>query len=116
MGHYPWTALPGQVGNSAFAGHRAGHGSPFLDFDRLKAGDAVELAQGRMVWVYRLVSNPRVIPISADWVLDPCPGRALTLTTCWPRYGSSMRMFVRGELVRVTVGSRTVYRESGPGA
>ena len=36
------------------------------------------------------------------WVLDPLPGRQLTLTTCWPKYGSAKRMFVRGTLVDVT--------------
>lgn len=98
-GHYAGTALPGQRGNAAFAAHRAGHGDPFIDFERLQPGDRVILRQGAVEWQYVLDSQPRIIPVTADWVLDPTPGRTLTLTTCWPRYGSSKRMFVRGHLV-----------------
>lgn len=97
-GHYAGTPLPGARGNVAFAAHRAGHGDPFLDFDRLGPGDHVLLRQGRAWWDYRLTTSPEIIPVSATWVLDPLPGRRLTLTTCWPRYGSSKRMFVRGVL------------------
>ncbi|WP_182524055.1 sortase [Nocardioides dongkuii] len=98
-GHYEQTPLPGQRGNSAFAAHRAGHGDPFIDFDLLQAGDRVVLEQGDARWVYELDADPRIIPATADWVLAPTPGRVLTLTTCWPRYGSSKRMYVRGHLV-----------------
>src|SRR4051794_648449 len=40
-GHYTGTALPGQVGNFAVAGHRVGNGEPFLNLDHLRAGDAI---------------------------------------------------------------------------
>jgi sortase A len=104
-GHYAGTPLPGARGNVAIAGHRAGHGDPFIDFDRLEPGDTLRLGQGRAWWVYRLVTRPRIVPPSASWVLDPLPGRRLTLTTCWPRYGSSQRMFVRAVLARYGVGA-----------
>ena len=98
-GHYPRTALPGAQGNAAFAAHRAGHGDPFIDFDELRPGDRVVLSQRGARWVYRLDTRPRIIPTSASWVLDPLRGHRLTLTTCWPRYGSAKRMYVRGHLV-----------------
>lgn len=107
-GHYTGTPLPGARGNSAFAGHRAGHGDPFLDFDTLRRGDEVVITQGSVRWTYRLTRDPEVVPVDATWVLDPTPGRQLTLTTCWPRYGSSKRMWVRGTLERV--------ERSAPGA
>jgi sortase A len=62
----------------------------------------VLLRQQGVRWDYRLTTSPRIIPASAAWVLDPLRGRHLTLTTCWPRYGSSKRMFVRA----VLAGSR----------
>lgn len=102
-GHYEGTALPGEKGNAAFAGHRAGHGDPFIDFDLLRPGDRVYLSQGRTTWTYRLTTAPQIIEVTDVWVLDPLPGRQLTLTTCWPKYGSAKRMFVRGTLVDVTV-------------
>lgn len=98
-GHYAGTPLPGARGNVAVAGHRAGHGDPFLDFDRLRVGDLVHLEQAGRTWTYRLSGEPVVVPETADWVLEPLPGRQLTLTTCWPKWGSAKRMFVRGELV-----------------
>lgn len=97
-GHYSGTPLPGARGNAAIAGHRAGHGDPFLEFDLLRPGDAVELTQGDVTWRYAITTSPRIVPATASWVLDPLPGRQLTLTTCWPRYGSSKRMFVRATL------------------
>ena len=100
-GHYRGTPLPGARGNVAVAGHRAGHGSPFLEFDTLRPGDDVVLTQRGVRWTYRLTMAPRIIPVDATWVLDPTPDHELTLTTCWPRYGSSRRMYVRGDLTRV---------------
>ena len=97
-GHYPQTPLPGQRGNVAFAAHRAGHGDPFIDFDRLRQGDVVELRQGRTSWRYVIDTGPKIVPTSASWVLNPLPGRELTLTTCWPKYGSAKRMYVRAHL------------------
>ncbi len=100
-GHYRTTPLPGAVGNASMAAHRAGHGDPFIDFDTLRPGDDVVLEQQGVRWTYRLVTSPRIIPVDATWVLRPSRTRELTLTTCYPRYGSSKRMFVRAELASV---------------
>jgi sortase A len=100
-GHYAGTPLPGARGNVAFAGHRAGHGDPFIDFDRLRPGDVVTFEQAGTRWVYTLDTSPVIVGTGATWVLDPLPGRHLTLTTCWPRYGSAQRMYVRGHLTSV---------------
>ncbi len=40
-GHFPGTAMPGQVGNFAVAGHRATNGEPFAHLDTLEPGDKV---------------------------------------------------------------------------
>jgi sortase A len=100
-GHYPGTPMPGEEGNAAIAAHRAGHGDPFIDFDLLRDGDRVEVTQGDTTWVYRIVEEPRVVAADAHHVLDPLPGRKLTLTTCWPRYGSSKRLVAVAELADV---------------
>lgn len=99
-GHYEGTALPGERGNTAFAAHRAGHGNPFIEFDALRAGDHVLLTQGETTWDYVIDHEPRIIPVAASWVLAPTAERSLTLTTCWPRYGSTKRMYVRAHLAR----------------
>ena len=40
-GHYPQTPMPGQLGNSAIAGHRTTYGGPFLEIDELEPGDEI---------------------------------------------------------------------------
>src|SRR5947209_653364 len=56
--HYKDTALPGQVGNFAVAGHRVGKGEPFLNIDKLRSGDAV-IVETRTFWyVYRVLGSP----------------------------------------------------------
>lgn len=98
-GHYPGTALPGDEGNASFAAHRASHGDPFIDFDTLKIGDKVILAQNGAEWTYEITQAPVIIPSDANWVTDVfAPGKWLTLTTCWPKYGSSKRMYIRAKL------------------
>jgi sortase A len=111
--HYVGTALPGQVGNFAVAGHRATHGQPFANLDQLRIGDKVIVETQDAVYTYVVDNDPNktiVLP-TAVWVLDPVPGhpgltptRALiTLTTCNPRWNSSHRMIVFGHLVSTRV-------------
>ena len=106
-GHYPGTPMPGEIGNSAIAAHRAGHGDPFIDFDDLRLGDSVEITQGDTTWVYRVLREPWIMAADAHHVLDPLPGRKLTLTTCWPKYGSSKRLIAVAELDQVVVDGRS---------
>jgi sortase A len=42
-GHYPGTALPGEVGNVVLSGHRTTYGAPFERFGELEPGMAVVL-------------------------------------------------------------------------
>lgn len=106
-GHYPGTPMPGEEGNVAIAAHRAGHGDPFIDFDDLQDGDPVEITQGDTTWVYRIVEEPWIVAADAHHVLDPLPGRKLTLTTCWPKYGSAKRLIAVAELDDVVVDGRS---------
>jgi len=56
--HYKDTALPGQIGNFAVAGHRVGKGEPFLNIDELRSGDAVIVETKSAWWVYRVLGTP----------------------------------------------------------
>lgn len=102
-GHFVDTALPGAEGNSAYAAHRSGHGDPFLDFEELRPGDRIIVAQNGGEWTYEVLFEPRIIEPSEDWVVHqelPWGAPRLTLTTCWPKYGSEKRMYVRAKLVQ----------------
>lgn len=54
-GHYPNSQLPGQPGDFAVAGHRVGKGEPFLNLDKLKAGDAVVVETQTTWFVYCVI-------------------------------------------------------------
>ena len=56
--HYADTQSPGQVGNFAVAGHRAGHGQPFANIDRLRSGDALIVETMSWWYVYRVLGQP----------------------------------------------------------
>lgn len=105
-GHFPETALPGEVGNYAVAGHRATHGEPFANLDRMVEGDKVyvESADG---WFTYQVTWSRIIAPTHTEILAPVAGRPgekatakmMTLVTCNPRWGSSERLVVGAQLV-----------------
>lgn len=104
-GHYPGTALPGQLGNFVVSGHRTTHGAPFFNADALRAGDAIVLETRDSWFVYRVTGETVVDPTDVGVIL-PVPGRPgaqptqklLTFTTCNPRYSASQRLIVHGEL------------------
>ncbi len=98
-GHYPQTALPGQVGNAAIAGHRTTYGAPFYSLNELRVGDSISLTDtaGR-TFVYRVSEPPRVVSPSDVSVLDPTPFAQLTLTTCNPRFSATSRLVVFARL------------------
>ncbi|MFL6110252.1 MAG: class E sortase [Catenulispora sp.] len=99
-GHYPGTALPGQVGNFAVAGHRKTHGEPFRHLDELRVGDPVYVETARAWYTYRIDADPVIVQPTDVGVVDPVPGQSLiTLTTCNPWWSSTQRLIVSGHLV-----------------
>lgn len=108
LGRYPQGALPGQTGNFAVAGHRAGHGNPLTDIDAIRAGDVMVVETRQGYAVYRADRHIIVPPTGVD-VLAPVPQRPgavptaayLTLTSCDPRFASTNRYVVVGRLERV---------------
>ena len=121
-GHYEGTALPGEQGNLAIAGHRVGKGSPFLELDLLAPGDPIVVETADRWFVYRVLGDPatgdfgadpsgipgqRIVRPEAVEVISPTPGAAetaapsgayLTLTTCHPRYSARQRLIVHARL------------------
>jgi sortase (surface protein transpeptidase) len=54
-GHYPGTALPGEPGNMAIAGHRVGQGAPFNDLGLVQSCDAIVIETKTDWFVYRML-------------------------------------------------------------
>jgi len=115
-GHYAGTALPGQVGNFAVAGHRTTYLHPFYDINELRPGDAVVVETQQSWFTYRVEDIPHTkakyqevvsptdvsvaypVPDQPDAALAPTQ-RVFTLTSCNPRYSAAQRIVVHGVLI-----------------
>ena len=110
LGHYTETQLPGQEGNFAIAGHRAGNGGPMLKIDKLKKGDLAFL-QTKTSWFTYKYLGQKIIKPSNVGVIYPVPvglagaavgGKYMTFTTCTPVHVNTSRIAAWFELVEET--------------
>lgn len=103
-GHYPQTALPGELGNVAIAGHRNTYGRVFEDIARLEAGDPIVVETADVFYVYEVTETLIVQPEDVE-VIAPTPGQPgvepteqmLTLTACHPMFSARERIIVHAE-------------------
>ncbi|GAA0466813.1 hypothetical protein Ade02nite_93390 [Paractinoplanes deccanensis] len=104
-GHYPETAMPGQIGNFSVAGHRIK--KIFWRLDELRPGDVIGVETRDSWYVYRVYDLDIVKPNQVE-VVAAVPGKPsvkptkalLTLTTCNPKYNRYQRLIVHAELAR----------------
>lgn len=111
VGWYPTSALPGQVGNFALAGHRITRGEPFRRLLELGVGDQVIIETQTAIYYYELTSPASELTVqdTESWVLDPVPGHPdtepvealITLTTCEDFFRSPDRSVAFGKLTKV---------------
>lgn len=96
-GHWPGSAMPGEVGNVVVAAHRTSHGGPFRHIDQLVAGDTVEFTttDGQSIYV---VTGTQVVEPDAIWIVDPTDTPTATLFACHPPGSVSQRIVVNLEL------------------
>jgi sortase A len=92
VGHIDDTALPGDEGNFAVAGHRDGF---FRGLKDILPGDTIEIETLTGRDTYRVERTWIVEPTDVS-VLDPTPAPSLTLVTCYPFYfvGSAPQRFI----------------------
>jgi sortase A len=112
-GHYPGTALPGQAGNSAIAGHRTTYGAPFYDLNQLAPGDPITIQTTQGTFNYQVASSHVVLPSNVT-VLDASTAPELTLTTCNPRYSAAQRLVVVAMLTSTTLTPTSVATTTPP--
>jgi Ca-activated chloride channel family protein len=91
-GHVPGTALPGEQGNVAIAGHRNTH---FLPLKEVQAGDKISLTTPRGNMDYAVQYVEIVSPDDVD-PINPTSDSELTLITCYPFFyvGSAPERFI----------------------
>ncbi len=92
VGHFPGTALPGQRGNVAIAGHRD---TFFRALRKIRKDDEITLTTLNGSYRYR-VDSTRVVEPEATEVLDGADNAILTLVTCYPFdfVGSAPKRFI----------------------
>lgn len=101
--HWPGTALPGEVGNAVFAGHRVTKTHPFRHIDQLEPGDEVFFtvnpgafgAPGDPVRTRYVVTGEEVVKPTALNIVDPTPTATATLFACHPPGSARFRYVVR---------------------
>jgi sortase A len=96
--HWPGSALPGQIGNAVFSGHRVTHDHPFRRIDELTAGDLVHFEIGGVRSAYRVIGDEIVTP-NDMWIANPSPTPTATLFACHPPGSKRYRYVVHLVLV-----------------
>jgi sortase A len=92
VGHIPGTALPGQAGNVAVAGHRD---TFFRCLKDIRTGDAIQFSTLRGDFKYVVESLTIVEPDNVG-VLAPSSVNVLTMVTCYPFFyiGAAPKRFI----------------------
>jgi sortase A len=105
-GHFPESVLPGQLGNTAIAGHRTTHGAPFYDVDHLGPGEQIIVTYPKIGdldgprFVYLVTGTEIVSPDDYAKVVpttDPTTS-TLILASCHPIRSAAKRIIIRAEL------------------
>ncbi len=102
VGHIPKTALPGESGNIALAGHRDGLFRPLRN---AQPGDTITLRTRDREFHYE-VEWTAVVPPTAVRVIQPTSEPSLTLVTCFPFYyvgAAPQRFIVRARKISVSL-------------
>ena len=97
LGRFPESAMPGQVGNFAVAGHRVSdYTDAFINLYKVKVGDEVIVTTKDGRYTYE-VDNSFIVDPDQVEVLEEADYEKMTLVTC--TIGSKRRVIVTGKLI-----------------
>ncbi|WP_195986882.1 class D sortase [Clostridium sp. D53t1_180928_C8] len=97
LGRFPESAMPGQVGNFAVAGHRVSDFTDaFINLYKVKSGDEVIVTTKDGRYTYE-VDNSFIVEPDQVEVLEAADYEKMTLVTC--TIGSKRRVIVTGKLI-----------------
>ncbi len=92
-GHWPGSALPGEIGNVVVAGHRTSHGAEFRYLDQLAPGDEVIFTTDTGAHTY-LVTGTQIVTPNDLWITNPTDTPTATLFACHPLGSTAKRIVV----------------------
>lgn len=109
IGHYPDSAMPGEPGNFAIAGHRLAYGAPMQRIHELKLGDEIIVETSAGWYTYEFRSGEYLSPSTIDAVA-PVPHHPeekpeesiITLQSCNPYWSTAERIMAYGTLKSFT--------------
>lgn len=97
LGHFENSAMPGEKGNFAVAGHRVSdYSEAFVNLYKTEIGDQIIVKANKKEYVYEITDNFIVSPEDVS-VLDDTEEATITLVTC--TVGAKERVIVKGKLV-----------------
>ena len=101
-GHFPKTPMPGEIGNSAIAGHRTSYDAPFGNLNTVSLDDIIYVTTPKGKFAYTVKEVSVVAPDKTSVLANTPKVATLTLVTCHPRFSTSQRLIVRAELSSTT--------------
>lgn len=97
LGHFENSAMPGEKGNFAVAGHRVSdYSEAFVNLYKTEIGDQIIVKANKKEYIYEITDNFIVSPEDVS-VLDDTEEATITLVTC--TVGAKERVIVKGKLV-----------------
>ena len=110
LGHFEGSAMPGEKGNFAVAGHRVSdYSEAFVNLYKTEIGDKILVKANKKEYVYEITENFIVAPDKVD-VLDNTDDATITLVTC--TVGAKERVIVKGKLVEENVNSVVLVKQT----
>ena len=98
-GHWPGSAMPGELGNMVVAGHRTTYSKPFARIDELVAGDRVNFFMPNgAIFVYE-VRGVIIVPAANIGIASYSDVHTATLFACHPRGSATQRIVAKLRLL-----------------
>jgi sortase A len=97
VGHTPWSANPGEAGNSVLSAHNDVFGEIFRRLPELELGDEILVHTGRQIYRY-IVNATRVVEPTQVDVMEPTDHPVLTLISSYPYLVDDRRIVVIADL------------------
>ena len=96
-GHWPGTAMPGEVGNVVVGGHRTSKHRVFRHIDDLVAGDQIIFQDANGEHIY-IVNRVEIVNPTDVWIINPTETPTATLFACHPPGSTRQRIVVFADL------------------
>lgn len=97
VGHTPWSANPGQVGNCVLSAHNDIFGEIFRRLPEMELGDEIFVHTSTQVYRYVVKATRIIEPTRVD-VMYPTSRPVVTLISCYPYLVDNKRVVVIAEL------------------